>query len=635
MTSIPAAATAGDEYRPDVDGLRAVAVLAVVIGHAWPSLAPGGFFGVDVFFVISGYLITRILMRDRGRGLSGLLAFYERRVRRILPALAFMIAAVTLVGIAILIPQDLDLLGRSIASVASLSSNRFFLSLTDYFAPEAAHQPLLHTWSLSIEEQFYLLWPLATLAVFHPRMARLASFAMAGAAAISFAEAVRLSWQGAEAEAFYMFRSRAWELLLGALLATLPLERLPKPFRKASGFLGMALIFIAFSPLGASAPWPAVAALAPCAGAALVITSQGEGFAGKLLSSAPAVGLGLISYSLYIWHWPLLSLPALVLSRPLTDVETSVAVIVALVLAWASWRWVERPFRAGPRRGFVAIGAGVAVLATLFLGGAALGRLQGLPIRAAPGVMSAQSAALSLPETHDPCHNVGGITVPPRRACIVGDGPRDVVVWGDSHGEHIVPLVVAAAPGSSVRHISKSSCPPASLPGVVADCAGFISVVLDDLAMTPPRTVVLAGRWSEYVRLSGGAPAELERSLDAGLGRVRSRLGPEVKLVLWGPTPEFAVAPTLCWARAAQVGLATERCAFVQPRDRALVDATTEVLRRVAERHGIELVLPFNSLCGPVDCRTVAADGSFLFRDDDHLTVYGARSLASLLAGRL
>lgn len=397
----------------------------------------------------------------------------------------------------------------------------------------------------------------------------------------------------------------------------------------------MALILFAFSPFGASAEWPAVASLAPCVGAALVIAARGEGMVGKLLSSAPAVGLGLISYSLYLWHWPLLSLPALVLSRPLTALEAAFAVIAALGLAWVSWRWVERPFRIGSRRGFVAVGAGVAALAALFLGGAVLGRLQGLPVRAAPGVMAAQIAASSLPETHDRCHNVGGSVPPPRQGCTVGDGAPDVVVWGDSHGEHIMPLIVAAADGSPVRHISKSSCPPASLLGSVADCDAFISAVLDDLATKRPRTVVLAGRWLEYVRLSRGRIDDVEKQLDADFEQVRSRLGADVKLVLWGPTPDFAVAPPLCWARAKQVGLATDRCARLRPRDRAMIDATTAVLRRVAARHGITLILPFDSFCGPTVCRTVSADGAFLFRDDDHLTVHGARSLVPLVSGRL
>ncbi|MBX9574325.1 MAG: acyltransferase [Caulobacteraceae bacterium] len=634
MTSVPAGETFGGGYRPDVDGLRAVAVSAVVMGHAWPALVPGGFFGVDVFFVISGYLITRILMRERERGLSGILAFYERRVRRILPALAVMIGTVTLVALIILIPQDLDVLGQSIASVASLSSNRFFLSLTDYFAPDAAYQPLLHTWSLSIEEQFYLLWPLATLVLFHPKLARWSTLVIAAAATMSFSEAVRLSWHAAEAEAFYLLRSRAWELLLGALLATLPHERIPRSYRNACGFLGTALIFVAFSPLGASAPWPAVASLVPCAGTVLLISAQGQGIAGKLLSSPPAVGLGLISYSLYLWHWPLLSLPVLVLSRPLTILETAVALIVAFGMAWASWRWVERPFRSAGRHGFFVVGAGVATLASVFLVGALLGRLQGLPVRAAPGVMLAQSASTSLPDTHDSCHNVGGSVPPPRDACTLGLGARDVVVWGDSHAEHIVPLLVAAAPGSNVRHISKSSCPPMPLFGSPQDCERFNSAVLDDLEASPPDFVVISGRWVEYVRLSNGKLAEFEKQLDAGVWQVRSKLGADVELVIWGPTPDFMIAPTLCWARATQVGLRTEHCAIMPPRDLEVIDATTRVLQRVAERHGIAIVLPIESLCGPAGCRTVTGDGNFLFRDDDHLTVEGARSLVPLLVGR-
>lgn len=633
MTSIPASEGAGSAYRPDIDGLRALAVLVVVAHHAWPSLAPGGFFGVDVFFVISGFLITGILKRDRARGPGDLLCFYARRVRRILPALVAMVAAVIATGLIILTPNDLALAGRSLESVGALASNRFFLSLTGYFSPEAVHQPLLHTWSLSIEEQFYLIWPLLLVVLLHPRLARFAPSIIAGLALVSFAETVRLSALGGLNEAFYYLRSRLWELLLGAFLAVVPMSRLPEAWRGPCAGVGVVAILFAASPAGGAAAWPGVMALFACAGAALVIAGQGQGPAGRLLASPAAVGVGLISYSLYLWHWPLLSLPQLVLSRPLSAGEASLAVALAFAVAWASWRWIERPFRSSGRaRPAVTVGVGVVVLASLWVGGALLARSDGLPSRARPGVMAAQAAGVPVPEAS--CHNGAGAAVPPAGPCTTGPRSSLVIVWGDSHAAHLMPTVRVAASGNRVRQITKSSCPPVALPGSDPACAAFNREVLAEIGAQGPRTVVLSGRWTEYVRLDGGDTGRFEQRMRAGLAALRRALGPDVRIVIWGPTPEFAFEPPLCWARAVQAALDPERCLRAVPRDPGLVDGVERALLAAAG-DGVEVVLPYRSMCAGGLCETRSSDGRFRFRDDDHLTPAGARGLAGLLRGRL
>lgn len=635
MTSVLASEGVGPGYRPDVDGLRAVAVTAVVAHHAWPGILPGGFFGVDVFFVISGFLITGILRREAVHGPAGLVNFYARRVRRILPALAVMTAAVLAFGLAALIPHDLDLLGQSAASAASLSSNRFFLGLTGYFSPDATLQPLLHTWSLSIEEQFYLGWPLALLVLFHPRLRRIAPWLIAALAILSFAESARLSALGGVDEAFYYLRSRLWELLLGGLLALAPLDRLAPRVRAGLGLAGLAAIGIGLSPIGGAVAWPGPMALLPCLGAALVIAAQGEGIAGRLLSSRPAVALGLISYSLYLWHWPLLSLPQLVLSRPLTPGEATLAVAAAAALAWGSWRWVERPFRrAGAVEARRAIAVGLATLVVGWGAGALLAKTQGLTGRAAPGVLAAQAAAEAPADLT--CHNGGGTAIPPRAACTTGPATGGLVVlWGDSHAAHLAPLVRAAAGlEHRVRQVTKSSCPPVDLPGSDSGCAAFNRAVAEDLAREGPVTVVLSGRWTEYLRRDGRDLRRFETRMADGLADLRRTLGPDVRLVVWGPTPEFDFEPSMCWARAAQARLDVSRCETPPPRDATLTEAAGLALTRAAEGWA-EVVLPFSALCSGKTCAAVAADGTFRFRDDDHLTESGARGLARLLAGRL
>ncbi len=633
MTSVPASERAGAVYRADVDGLRAVAVLAVVAHHAWPGLLAGGFYGVDVFFVISGFLITGILMRERAGGPRALLAFYARRVRRILPAMTVMLATVTAAALILMTPQDLALFGRSMASVGALSSNRFFLSMTGYFAPEAAQQPLLHTWSLSIEEQFYLIWPAAVLALFHPRLRPWAPWVIALVMLASFLEMTRLSVLSGINEAFYYLRSRLWELLLGALVAVVPITRVPQRWRGPLGAFGAAALAVGFSPLGGDRALPGMAASAACAGAALIIAAQGAGVVGRALAIRPAVVVGRISYSLYLWHWPLLSVPALVLSRHLAPMEATVAVGAALTLAWASWRWVEQPVRRGSRSGAgMTIGIGVAALAAIWAVGAGFSATGGLPARAAPGVMEAQAASTSQPPTNAACHMPDGSAPPPTAACTSGPGPARVVLWGDSHAGHLAPALwrVGGDAGLSVRQASRSSCPPIPLSGTGEACADFDEAMAAQLADVRPDAVILAARWVEYFRRNGGDPALFRREVRAGLTALRSRLGPDVVLIVWGPTPEFDAPPTLCWARAAQARVDPSACDRMRPRDRALAREVERVLREEADAAGARWISPYEALCPAATCVTV--DGRrFFYRDADHLSGAGADRTAPLL----
>jgi peptidoglycan/LPS O-acetylase OafA/YrhL len=336
----PDAATSHLKYRPDIDGLRAVAVIAVVLYHAFPKLLPGGFVGVDTFFVISGYLITGIIVGglDESRGFS-FADFYARRVRRIFPALILVLAATLAAGVTIFLPAELTSLAKNTLASAFFGANFVLLSEAGYFDLAAHLKPLLHLWSLGIEEQFYLAWPLALWLT--PRKWRVTMITVVMTA--SFALNVALVRSHPQAT-FYLPLTRAWELMAGALLVgvTLKTNRL----REIAGVVGV-VCGITFFIYSDQTIFPGWAALVPVLGSGLTILAQGSFFSRTLLSHPLAAAIGRISYPLYLWHWPLLVFPRAWLFRPLTTTESLLAMAAAILLAWLTYQLIERPIRSG------------------------------------------------------------------------------------------------------------------------------------------------------------------------------------------------------------------------------------------------------------------------------------------------
>lgn len=335
------------QYRPAIDGLRAVAVALVLLYHAKAASFPGGYVGVDVFFVISGYLITSLILHDQSAGRFSLARFYERRARRILPAF-FLVAASTLVlGTLFLLPPDLVRLGSSTVAATLFLSNVYFWRVQghNYLLDENTSEPLLHTWSLAIEEQFYLVFPLVTLAARRFVPLRLGTVFVT-LAVISLAISIYLTHQHPWA-AFYFPLSRAWELLLGASMAVIPVSRyLPNRCGGVLQGTGLALIVSAAVFYDTLTPFPGLAALVPCLGSALIVGwSHEESMVQRALRHPIAVGVGLISYSLYLWHWPLLLLSRHLWLREPNGYEIAAVYGLAVMLAAATWQYVEQPFR--------------------------------------------------------------------------------------------------------------------------------------------------------------------------------------------------------------------------------------------------------------------------------------------------
>jgi peptidoglycan/LPS O-acetylase OafA/YrhL len=323
------------KYRADVDGLRAVAVIAVVLYHAFPNLVPGGFVGVDTFFVISGYLITGIIISglDSPAGFS-FADFYARRVRRIFPALILVLSATLAVGVAIFLPSELTSLAKNAIASAFFSANFMLLSEAGYFDLAAHLKPLLHLWSLGIEEQFYLAWPLALWLT--PRKWRGTMIAVVITA--SFALNVTLVRSHPQAT-FYLPLTRTWELMAGALLVGVTIKG--NRLREIVGALGV-VCGITFFTYSDRTTFPGWAALVPVLGAGLTILGQGSVFSRIVLSHPLVAAIGRISYPLYLWHWPLLVFPRTYLFRPLTTGESVLAIVAATALAWLTYQFVER-----------------------------------------------------------------------------------------------------------------------------------------------------------------------------------------------------------------------------------------------------------------------------------------------------
>ena len=346
---MPSATHKSITYRPEIDGLRTLAVMPVVLFHAGLGF-PGGFVGVDIFFVISGFLITSIIAKDIRNGCFSMPQFWERRIRRILPASVAVLICTMVAGAIILLPNQFEDLGKAASAQSLMVSNFYFWQQDGYFAQASDLEPNLHTWSLAVEEQFYLILPLLMVFILRKKPAKLSRAIMI----LSVLCVLSLAWScyGVKYHVmatFYLLPARAWELLAGSLLAIIPLRNLPARFtNECLSLLGSALIFYAFFYYDDGTPFPGPAAIPPCLGAVLFIFSNHghRTLVGKLLALKPCVFIGKISYSLYLWHWPLL-----VYARHLSTGETLTLpvrvtlVVVSLILAWGTWKWIENPFR--------------------------------------------------------------------------------------------------------------------------------------------------------------------------------------------------------------------------------------------------------------------------------------------------
>jgi peptidoglycan/LPS O-acetylase OafA/YrhL len=498
----PAATADLAAYRPDVDGLRAVSILAVVWYHAFPQFVPGGFVGVDVFFVISGFLITRIIIGELAENSFSILAFYRRRIRRIFPALIVVLAATYIVGWFVLLPRDFQSLGDNIVGGAAFFANLLQLRGQDYFAPDAATNPLLHLWSLGIEEQFYIFWPLL-LSLLRGRRLRVAIIL---AVAIVSLAANLVIVSDHQAIAFYSPVTRAWELLAGALLAranadgTACFRTIPDDIKAAAGLL---LIVLAVALLDHTSKYPGWGALMPVSGAALLIDAR-ESLANRRLLSHPVMTfIGLVSYPLYLWHWPLLSYLGILRDGSPNDLEIVLAVALSFALACGTYFFVEKPLR---RRRNTAVGLATAMMSIGLIG---LGTIvaSGLSFRFPPDI----SDIASLPAKENAgfraeCFMEQDGVPADRRARCIEDGPGPLIfVWGDSTAAALYPGLKQAEQRHAFRiaQFTAPSCPPiVGGKGYSAQCVALNADTSDTIKAIHPDMLLLHAMWDEKTDLA-------------------------------------------------------------------------------------------------------------------------------------
>ncbi len=648
-------ATGAAGYRPDVDGLRAVAVLAVVLYHAGVPGISGGFVGVDVFFVISGYLITGIVAREVAAGEFRLARFYERRARRILPALFVVVGVVAVPAAVLLVPQSLAAYGRSAAAAALSVSNISFYRSTDYFSPGAGQLPLLHTWSLGVEEQFYVVLPLYLL-LLRRQLVRRPLLVIGPPVLASFVLAVLWTSSGATSEAFYLPFGRAWELGVGAALA---LGVLPAVRSRllAAGLVGAGLAAVLASAVlyDDRTTFPGVAALLPVLGAAAVVHGGAVHRVGasRLLSLRPVVFVGLVSYSLYLWHWPVLVLARTVLARDLPLWLSLALLPLMFALAVLSWRFVERPFRrprsgSGTRRPLLV--ATAAILAVAAAGSAVLA-LGGLPGRFSPAVRVLATATDDTNPERARCDSPSLERIRSGDLCVLGApgmAPTTALV-GDSFGDALSPGVVAAAEaqGRSVLVATRAGCRPlVGLTSVSPECARALDATVAEVAATPSvTTVVLVGRWSTMVegvrlgaysgvesyladaRTTAPGPQENRAVFSRSLARTVAALGQGKRVWVVAGVPEQEVLVPQALTTRAVLGLGP-----LEGVSRESYDARqASTLSLLAAGTGYDVIDVGAAACDDAQC-PVVADGRSLYADDNHPSRYGAERLAPLFA---
>jgi peptidoglycan/LPS O-acetylase OafA/YrhL len=651
-------------YRAEVDGLRAVAVLSVVLFHARIGPFTGGFVGVDIFFVISGFLITQLIANETEQGRFSFARFYERRVRRLFPALFVTVCASLVAAAFLFLPFDFRSFGKSVVGVVMFVANIVYFRDTDYFDSPAEVKPLLHTWSLGVEEQFYIFFPI--LLIWLLRKRRETAILGVGLGAILSLAASTIVLPVSTAAAFYLTPFRMWEFLVGSLLALGTVPPLGTSLQRlVASALGLACILAACLLYTPTTPFPGVTALLPVIGAALIIHGEtgGRSFVGRLLASRPAVFTGKISYSLYLWHWPIIVFAGYYAIRELTTMESAALVVASFAVASLSWRFVERPFRkprnAAPSRiSFALAATGIACAAVT---GTFIYLAQGIPGRFSPEVDTLSSYAFSMNPKSDRCGNVD-LQLEPSSPCTIGDASRATqFLWGDSHaGALFGALDDMAKTGPGTIYGATPRCPPLIGIGSDEDCIRGNDRKLAFVLSHPEiRSVILAARWSLYVngRATKLGPAETDGSVPElrtrdgrmlkqfsmearhefrrGLDRLITRLlASGKKVVLVYPIPETGYDVPSTLARLSDRG--EDPASFTTPlsayerRQRFILG----MLDGFGDRRNLVRIYPQSVLCVGPRCLT-SKDGKPLYFDSHHLSIAGARLLEPELRASL
>jgi peptidoglycan/LPS O-acetylase OafA/YrhL len=652
-------------YRPDIDGLRALAVLSVLLYHVSPGRVPGGFLGVDVFFVISGYLISLIIFREQSAGMFSFSEFFIRRVRRLFPALIVILLSVMVFGAFALFPDEYQRLAKHVGAAILFLLNLRLMGEAGYFDVASDSKPLLHLWSLSVEEQFYLVWP-ALVVMLWPIRKRIGW--IIGALAIgSFACAISLAGHKPDAVYFHPI-ARFWELLLGAGLAywhhlsgvnSLP-SKLDYPwFRNALSFIGLTTILTSFFLFEGKTSHPGPLTLLPLLGVVAVIASGSRALGNGLISIRPIVWIGLISYPLYLWHWPVLSYIRVMESQSPSLSLLLAGAGVSVLLAALTYRYIELPLRHSQR--FVLVGL-VGAMTTLLLGAIAIVVFRGFPDR--PFVEYAKQTAAQMkrePETDESCIQLFKTNAAPVYCRQHTPGDQMIGLIGDSHAHVLFPGIAEQAEraGYGTLLLANSGCPPldgsatGKTDGSRRECAISIEKILSSIVSDERiKHVILATRGPIYLYGKGFGPTEVDYNdppisdarqdalhSENGVGPFTKALQSTVQRLLdSGKTvsyflqvPELGIYPYNCLGRP----LTLVSKPFCGVTVKEYQDRMSEYRALVKS---VQISLPALSVWDPqpLFCDSEYCHGliqnKLMYADDDHLSKEGSRLVAAYFA---
>ena len=631
-SAAPPAAGAEDAYRPEVDGLRAVAVLVVLLFHAGAPGFSGGFVGVDVFFVISGYLITRLILGELDGGRFRFSRFYGRRARRLFPAMFATLAATFVASVFVLSPSHLEELSLSLVHTLFSLSNVLFWRLSGYFDIGSEAKPLLHTWSLGVEEQFYLVWPISIFLAYRWRKRKGVLVLVSLVFVASLAAAEVAAGRSPDA-AFYLTPFRMCELALGGLCLWLERSAAARAGgREALTLLGLALIGFAVVTFLPGHRFPGLAAMVPCAGAARVIVAGRGRIAGALLANRLAVGLGLISYSLYLVHWPLLVLYRYGRGGETTPRERAILVAASILAATAMYLFVEQPFRrrrAGGRRlSDPAFGLACAGLAcTLILPAVTAMAERGWPGRVPSSLRAAASGLEARKERHF------AYAQQQDRAPFPVPGRRNAVIVGDSHGADLLTALMRARSEVNYRFVHifwycqpilgerpYGSGTPIRSRELAEECVRQSDLLRDSELLESADLILVASSWIDYGL--AGLPATIRHLKSSYRARV----------VLVGGRFAFTELSSLL-TQASSFDEANQR--WDAAKGKSAMKSEIEALSAIAEREDVDFVDLRPHTCEALRrgwyCPLFLEDGELLYWDSNHWTEEGARRVGRSL----
>ncbi|WP_026621348.1 peptidoglycan/LPS O-acetylase OafA/YrhL [Ensifer sp. WSM1721] len=642
---------ASASFRPDIEGLRALAVCGVIAFHFGMTDLPGGFVGVDIFFVISGFLITRHLQQEIAKsGTVDLWRFYARRARRLLPAAFFVILVTLIFGYFVLAPSEQQFYSKGSLFASAYMINLWLIRWTvDYFAPDATSNPFIHFWSLSVEEQFYLVWPALLLLLAKFRPGKGGVFVLLALVAVtSFALCWRMT-AISQPWAFYFSPLRAWEFAFGGLASTALVQEWARRFRFSPvlGWLGLLSIATAYLTVTEEIPFPGSVALLPVLGTVFVLLSGAHGGAGpkSILALQPLQWIGKLSYSLYLWHWPVI-VYAGILEPELTIVDRLLCLAVTFGLSLFSYRFIEDPIR---HNGWLAAKTSRSLAFATLLTGTGATLAYGSAAVASYGIDAEQRVILQSAERKSAAREFDSACVLEReevqpKACKFGaaNPKKTVVLFGDSHADHWSTPLKKIAENNGWRLVTylKSSCPAVSVStwnGVLMrkydECDRWRDISFREIASLRPDVVILSQYSSSYVKndINHTSDHQVEvKDWEAGMRRSVERLestGSEVVVLRDGPLHKSYLDK--CVARARWQQRDPNVCDT--PRDEAVEETIPAAERKVVSQEPkAEYVDLLDLFCNRTTCPALIG-GQLTFRDRHHIATAYAESLAPRL----